>query len=143
MRGNEASFVPLLVETDIFRAVRGRTHAKRLRSDTLEAQAVGRVKEERSLETQETKDRRIIIKCLKYIHDFQEQHKSDCLRMEAPQKRDSDSSTFIGNLFTFAECLLCIRHCAKLIHALSYSACKDKHSHTHLTNEETEAQGGW
>lgn len=51
MRGNEASFVLLLVETDIFRAVRGRTHAKRLRSDTLEAQAVGRVKEERSLET--------------------------------------------------------------------------------------------
>lgn len=42
MRCSQASFVPLSVEMDVFRAARGRTQAKRLQ----EVQAGGRVKEE-------------------------------------------------------------------------------------------------
>ena len=36
-----------------------------------------------------------------------------------------------------------VRHCVKLIHTLSLSFCKVKHSYTHFINEETEAQGGY
>lgn len=40
------------------------------------------------------KAREIIVRCLKYTHDYQEQHKSDCLRAEAPQRRDDDIGLF-------------------------------------------------
>lgn len=54
----------LLVEMDIFRAVRGRTYAMRLRHDTLELWAGAKPKEERFV-GMEMMNREFIITCLK------------------------------------------------------------------------------
>lgn len=61
---------------DICRAVRGRTQAMRLRTDTLEIRAGAKATEECFLGIWEVKDREIIVRCLKCTHDYQEQHKS-------------------------------------------------------------------
>lgn len=64
--------------------------------------------EECFLGIQEIKNREIIVRCLKYTHDYQEQHKSDRLRTEAPQRRDDDRGSIISAYLTLAECPLCV-----------------------------------